>query len=247
MSPRIAAAFLLCAFAAEAQEKKNESPRVLAISPLRATLGETQTLRLRGMKLKDVTEVRCTPQLPVTVKEKKDAAPPNGLEAKDVGDQELAVEVKIPADFGGTKIALEVVTPTGTTSPQDVPVIAKDSVVREKEPNNGFREAQLWDATKPMVGKIDGDKDVDVFRISGSAGKSATFRITAASAGSLLDPILAVFDSDGRMLGSADDSDGSRDAKIRVTPKTDGPLFLVVSDAHDRGGVWHEYLLEREP
>lgn len=246
MSRRIAAAFLLCAFASEAQEKKNESPRVLAISPLRATLGETQTLRLRGMKLKDVTEVRCTPQLPVTVKEKKDAAPPNGLEAKDVGDQELSVEVNIPADFGGTKIALELVTPTGTTSPQDFPVIAKDSVVREKEPNNGFREAQPWDATKPTAGKIDGDKDVDVFRISASAGKSMSFRITAASDGSLLDPILAIFDADGRMLGSADDNDGGRDAKISLTPKTDGPLFIVVSDAHDRGGSWHEYFLQRE-
>ncbi len=219
---------------------------MLAVSPLRATLGETQTLRLRGMKLKDVSEVRCTPSLPVTVKEKKDAAPPNGLEAKDVGDQELAVEVNIPADFSEKKIALEVVTPTGTTSPQDFPVVVKDSVVREKEPNNGFREAQAWDATKPMVGKIDGDKDVDVFRISALAGKSMSFRITAASAGSLLDPILAIFDADGRMLGSSDDNDGGRDAKLALTPKTDGPLFLVVSDAHDRGGSWHEYFLERE-
>ncbi len=246
MSRRIAVAFLLCAFVAEAQEKKIEPPRVIAISPLRATLGETQTLRLRGMKLKDVTEVRCTPPLVLTVKEKKDAAPPNGLEAKDVGDQELAVEVNIPADFSGTKIALEVVTPTGTTSPQDFPVIAKDSEVREKEPNNGFREAQPWDAAKPMAGKIDGDKDVDVFRISAVGGKSMAFQITAASAGSLLDPILSIFDADGRMLGSADDNAGGRDAKLTLTPKTDGPLFLVVSDAHDRGGSWHEYLLQRE-
>ena len=247
MSRRIAATFFLCAFVAEAQEKKPEPPRAIAISPLRATLGETQTLRLRGLKLKDVTEVRCTPTMTVTVKEKKDAAPPNGLEAKDVGDQELAIEVNIPADFSGKKIALEVVTPTGTTSPQEVAVVAKDFAVREKEPNNGFRESQPWDAAKPMAGKIDGDKDVDVFRISGTAGKSMAFRITAASAGSLLDPILAIFDGDGRMLVTADDSDGGRDAKLSLTPKTDGPLFLVVSDAHDRGGAWHEYSLEREP
>lgn len=245
MSARIAAALFLCAFVAGAQEKKNEKPQVLASSPLRATLGETQTLRLRGLKLKDVTEVRCTPTMTVTVKEKKDAAPPNGLEAKDVGDQELAVEVSIPADFSGKKIAIEVVTPTGTSSPQEFAVMAKDSAVREKEPNNGFREAQPWDAAKPMAGKIDADKDVDVFRISGVAGKSMAFRITAASAGSLLDPILSIFDADGRMLGSADDSDGGRDATLSLTPKTDGSLFLVVSDAHDRGGSWHEYLLER--
>ena len=92
MSPRIVVAALLCGASATAEEKKNDAPQITAITPLSVVAGETQTVRLRGLKLKEVTEIRSTPALGATVKEKKDAAPPNGLEAKDVGDQELVID-----------------------------------------------------------------------------------------------------------------------------------------------------------
>ena len=247
MIARIAFAALLCAVSATAEEKKDVLPRVTAVAPLRVILGETQTVRLRGVKLKEVTEIRCKSALAVTVKEKKDAGLPNGLEAKDVGDQELVLELAVPADFAAKTLALEVVTPAGTTAPREISVDAKDVEVREKEPNNGFREAQVWDGVKPMSGRIEGDKDVDVFRIEGLAGKALVFRITAATAGSLLDPVLTIFDAAGRLLATAGDSASSRDARLSVVPKADGPLCLVVSDAHDRGGPWHEYRLELLP
>lgn len=248
MSRRIAVALCLFAAFADAEDKKPEPPKIIAIAPLRLVVGETQTVRLRGLKLKDVTEVRITPTMTVSAKEKKDAAPPNGLEAKDVGDQELAVEVNVPADCAAKTISMEVVTPGGTTSPREFPIVSKDAEVREKEPNNGFGEAQAWDASKPMSGKIDGDKDVDVFRVDGHAGKSLAVRVVAAAAGSLLDPILSVFDADGRLLSNADDSAGDgNDARISIVPKRDGPLLIVISDAHDRGGAWHEYRLETQP
>ena len=248
MINRIAVAIGLFATFAEAEDKKPEPPKVIAIAPLRLVAGETQTVRLRGLKLKDVSEVRCTPTMALTVKEKKDAAPPNGLEAKDVGDQELVVELNVPADGAAKTVSLEVVTPGGTTSAREFPLVAKDAESREKEPNNGFREAQAWDTSKPMAGKIDGDKDVDVFRVEGHAGKTLAVRVVAAAAGSLLDPILSIFDTDGRLLSSADDSAGAgNDARISIVPKRDGPLLIAVSDAHDRGGVWYEYRLEAQP
>jgi hypothetical protein len=242
----MAIALLGLVAAAVAQEKKAEPPRITAVTPLRVIAGETQTVRLRGAKLKEAIEVRSTPALGATVKEKKDAAVPNGLEAKDVGDQELVVELVVPADCAAKTIALEVVTPAGTTAPREIAVGAKDAEVREKEPNNGFREAQPWDGAKPLAGRIEGDKDVDVFRIEARAGQPLTIRITAAAAGSLLDPTLALFNAAGQLLASADDSADSRDARLSFVPKTDGPLCLVVSDAHDRGSAWHEYRIERE-
>ena len=98
-----------------------------------------------------------------------------------------------------------------------------------------------------MTGRIDADKDVDVFRIEGHAGKPLEIRIIAAAAGSLLDPVLSLFDNDGHLLATDDDADGGRDARLNVTPKSDGPLCLVVSDAHDRGGSWYEYRIEAQP
>ena len=247
MSPRIALAALFCALSASAEDKKNDAPQITAITPLSVVVGETQTVRLRGLKLKDATEVRSTPALNATVKEKKDAAAPNGLEAKDVGDQELVLELIVPADFAAKTVAFEAIAPSGKIAPREIRVVAKNAVVREKEPNNGFREAQTWDTAKPLEGRIEADKDVDVFRIEGHTGKPLTFRVTAASAGSLLDPILSIFDAEGRLLVTADDAEGGRDTRVSVTPKIDGPLCLVVSDANDRGGPWHDYRIEAQP
>ena len=244
----LATALLLVAAQALAQEKKKEDlPRIIAVTPLQVVAGETQTVRLRGLKLKDVTELRCTPGITVTVKEKKDAAAPNGLEAKDVGDQELVAELAVPADCAAASIELTAVAPAGESEARKIFVTPKNVMVTEKEPNNGFAEAQAVDQSKPISGRIEPDKDVDVYRVDGHAGTALKVRITAATAGSLLDPVLSVFDATGHLLGSADDTDGTRDARLTVTPKADGPLCLVVCDAHDRGGPWHEYRLEFDP
>jgi hypothetical protein len=234
--------------AAAAQEKKkDDSPRIIALTPLHVILGETQTVRLRGLKLKEVTEIRTTPPVTITLKEKKDAAPPNGLEAKDVGDQELVADLTVPADCAAAAIELTAVAPSGNSETLKVFAIAKEAVAKEKEPNNGFGDAQVVDLSKPISGRIEPDKDVDVYRVDGHSGTALNVRITAATAGSLLDPVLSVFDAAGHLIGSVDDTDGTRDARLTVTPTADGPLCLVVCDAHDRGGPWHEYWLQFDP
>ena len=241
------ASLLLVGVSAFAQENKHESPRITAIAPLHLVAGETQIIHVRGLKLNDATELRSTPALPLSVKEKKDAAPPNGLEAKDVGDQEIVAEITIPIDCAVTTLGLSVVAPTGTSQERNVFVIRKEDMAKEKEPNNGFAESQIVDQTKPITGRIEPEKDVDVFRVDGRAGKAVSVRVTAASASSLLDPILSVFDSSGHLLGMVDDASGSRDPQLTVTPSSDGPLCFVVCDAHDRGGPWHEYRLQFDP
>ena len=105
-------------------------------------------------------------------------------------------------------------------------------------------EAQKIDPAKPVAGKIAADKDVDVFRFDAHAGKPFTIRAIAADAGSLLDPILALYDLTGHFLASADDTASSRDPMLTFTPKKDGPLCLVITDSQDRGGDWHAYRIE---
>ncbi len=234
----------LCCFAPLglfAQDKKDEPARVIAIAPLHLVAGEKATFRMRGMKLKEATEVRATPDAAATLKEKKDSTVPNGLEAGDVGNTEVSIELTPPA--GCAKLTLELVTPAGTVQ-REVAVFPKDAMTAEKEPNNGFREAQQFNPAKPVLAKIDGDKDVDVFRFDARAAKPFTARVIAAGAGSLLDPFLSLYDLTGRLLASTDDTDAKRDPVLTFTPKTDGPLCLVITDAQDRGGAWHDYRLE---
>lgn len=231
-----------CAVTARAAEKTDEGPRVIALSPFQLTAGETTTLRLRGTKLKEASEVRVIPDAQATLKEKKDAPVPGGLEAKEVGDQEVVIE--LTAAEGSDNLTLEIVTPAGVTQPREIPVVQKYAGGAEKEPNNGFREAQAIELARPLHGKIDGDKDVDVFRFDAHAGQLLSVRVVAAGAGSLLDPIISLFDAGGHVLATADDAPDGRDPTLVFTPKADGPLCLVVSDAHGRGGPWHDYRLE---
>ena len=235
-------ALLLATPACFAAEEKKDIPRVTAVAPLGLTAGEASTLRLRGLLLKDATEVRTIPEAAAKLKDKKDASLPNGLEAKEVGDTEVSIELTPPADC--TKLSVQIVTPKGATEPHDIAIFPKEATVAEKEPNDGFRTAQMIDTAKPIVGKIGADKDVDVFRFEAKAGKPITARLIAAGSGSLLDAVLSLYDAAGRSLGSADDFDTQRDPILTATPATDGPLCIVVSDAHDRGGSWHEYRLE---
>jgi hypothetical protein len=180
---------LAMAASALAQDKKENAPRVIAFAPLHCVAGEKTTVRLRGNNLKEASAVRVTPDAAATLKEKKDATVPNGLEAKDVGNTEVAIELTPPADC--VKVTVQIVTPGGTTEPREIPVLAKDVTCAEKEPNNGFREAQSLDLAKPVAGKIGGDKDVDVFRFDGHAGKPFTVRVIASEAGSMLDPFVS--------------------------------------------------------
>jgi hypothetical protein len=69
-----------------------------------------------------------------------------------VGDTEVVIELTPPADCA--KVSIELVTPGGATEPREIPVLAKDATGAEKEPNDGFREAQPLDLAKP-VGRQD--------------------------------------------------------------------------------------------
>lgn len=228
-----------------AQEKKADMPRVIAVSPITISPGTTVTLKVRGAKLSNATEVRfpTAPAVKVTLKEKKAAEVPAGLDAKDVGDTQLEAEVVLPADLAPGPLGFAVVTPDGPAAAGSVRVRAAAELVEEKEPDNGFREAQPVELGRVIVGGIKEDKDVDVFRFAGHARQKITAEIAAQQSGSLLDATLTLFDAAGQILAVNDDVGASRDAQLQVELPADGRYFLSVSDAHDRGGAWHNYEL----
>lgn len=241
-------AAMLCPGVGFAQEEKKpmEAPRITAIAPLEVISGLTTTLHIRGMGLADATALRFAdaPSLAVELKEKKKADIPNGLDAKKVGDSQVTAEIKVPAELTGEKLRFRVVTPAGETDWKEIRLAEADAIIEEKEPDNGFREAQPVAAGKLLRGSIKEDKDVDVLRFDGQRGKRMFVQVFAARRGSLLDPILTLFDAQGQLLASSDDADESRDAGLVVLLPADGPYYVSVADAHDRGGAWHVYTLE---
>jgi hypothetical protein len=230
-----------------ADEKKDPAPAITAIAPLEIVPGTTSTLRVRGLRLDTATEIRfagAPSQIVAVVKEKKKTEVPNGLESKDVGDTQLEASLIVPADLPTGSINFTVVTPDGITPAHSLRVAEAGSLVDEKEPNNGFRQAQEIPFGKTLHGVIERDKDVDVFKFAGRAKQPIFAEIRAARLGSLLDAVITVFDEHGHILAACDDSNAGHDPQISFTPSADGKYFLCIQDAHDRGGPWAAYELE---
>ena len=226
-------------------EPKKEAASVTATEPASLVSGAKATLKIRGFKLKDASEVRLPKfaDVKVEIKEKKDAAQTNGLENKVVGDTQLLAELTLPPEFPPGELEFLITTSVGDATGK-ISVVSPAATVEEKEPNNGFREAQKISIDQTIRGNFQGEKDVDVYEFSAKAGQKITATVTGGSV-LLMDAVLNCYDANGGFLASCDDA-STRDPVLTITPAADGPVYFCVSDAHDKGGEWHSYLLKLE-
>jgi hypothetical protein len=234
-----------CLSVLRAEEAKSEPPRITATEPVAVICGNTTTLRVRGFQLKDATELRF-PQFPgirARITEKKEAGAPKGLENKTVGDSQLTSEFVLPAEHPPGMLEFIIATPSGDAAFKLLVMMA-DAVIDETEPNDGFREAQKLQPGQSARGRIQADKDVDVYEFPAKAGQR--LKVSVISGGPLLmDAALHCYDSHGQFLAAADDGE-TRDPVMMLRSSTDDTVFLCVSSAHDVGGEWNSYLLTVE-
>lgn len=237
-----------------AQEKKEPpkvQPRVTLVSPLAVATGATSVVRIRGLGLADATAVRFTehPGVKSVIKAKGKAETPQGLEARDVGDTQVELELTLPPEVSPGVLAFVVVTPSVETKPHALHALDAKTLVSEKEPNDGFRQAQVVATTGVIHGVVQSGEDVDVFRLDGRAGQTLTAEVVAARRGSALDSLLTLYDAAGHVLATNDDggSGGAGntqgDSLLRFRFPSDGPCLLAVTDANGRGGAAQPYLL----
>ncbi len=216
--------------------------------PLAVPQGFSGIVRLRGISLKETTEVRVggeTQPDKIAIKEKKDAGTPAGMDKDPLGDSEVTIDLTLSAGFPAGPVSLSVVTAAGPAAPVLLQVVPSAQLQDEKEPNQGFSSAMKLEPGQSVSGLIKGQRDVDVFTHAGKAGQALKVSVTAQGAASLLDPLLTAYDAAGQPLASMDDASlTARDAAMLVTPAADGPVFLVLQDALDFGSEWHSYLLK---
>lgn len=234
-----------CCATAQADDTKNEAARITATEPAVIVSGAKTTLKVRGFKLKEATQLRLptATEVKAEITEKKDAGQPKGLENKVVGDTQLLAEITLPADHPSGVLEFVISTPDGDASGK-VLVLSSNAVKDETEPNNGFREAQKLQPGQSASGGIQGDKDVDVYAYPIIAGQQ--YKVTVTTGGPLLfDAVLNCYNARGQLLAAADDAQ-SRDPVLTLKSPVDELVFLCVSSAHDIGGEWHSYLLTLE-
>jgi Bacterial pre-peptidase C-terminal domain len=231
-----------------AQDKKKpepkKEPQIRLAIPLAAVPGKVTKLTLRGKHLDDAREVKIDAALgSVRILNQGKADVPDKNPEK-VGDTRIEVELKLNDTIAGESVSLIVVTPAGETKPHPILVESKLPVLAEKEPNDGFRMAQL--ITPPLVldGTIGRANDVDVFRLNGKRGQKLYVEMLASRHGSPLDAMLHLYGPNGEQLAGNDDFDKAHhDAKIEFTLPEDGAYYLSLSDAHGVGGSLHVYRL----
>lgn len=245
MSWRVVAALVLLT-AALAPAQKRPAPKdgvkVLMSLPFGVVPGKAVKLDLRGLKLETAKEVRVSPRGTAKVLNKGKVAVPNTQDASKVGDSRAEIELTVPADLKDDAVELVVVTATGPSPPHRV-LIDRGPLVAEKEPNEGFKQAQPIKLGDVVQGTIDRAQDVDTYRFEAKAGQTVVVEVTAARLGGAMDSFLSIHDAAGQIIDSCDDVAGTTDSRIELKVPKDGAYFAVVTDAQDQGGATHLYRL----
>ncbi len=223
-------------------EKKPAVPKTIVVLPLGMNPGTKQTLTIRGANLDSATEVRFDDGVAeVKIVSKGKAGVPDKNPEK-VGDTQIVVEVKL-----GEKVTesptFVVVTPDGETKPHPLLVETQRPVIKEVEPNDGFRKPQALKAFPVVVeGSIERAKDVDVFAFAGKKGQKLRAELQAVRYGSALDPQLTLYRANSVQF-DLPLKKLSGDPLIEFELPRDDEYFLVVSDALDMGSNVHVYRL----
>jgi hypothetical protein len=219
------------------------SPRVTLIAPLGLVAGQTSKVAVRGNKLESASTVKILDDKGSATIISKGKVNAQEKKTLQVGDTQIVVEVTLKRDLPREAVQLVVVTPEGETKPHDLLVETNLPVVRDKEPNDGFRQAQKVELPVVVSGAIDRPRDVDVFQFTGKAGQHVMLEVLAARHGSALDSILTIYNSAGEQIATNDDTKETNDSRLAVILPADDTYFVVLMDAHDSGSPVHVYWL----
>lgn len=243
----VLAAMPLVARTGMGQDKKKEAkkaPVIKMVLPLALKPGAATTLTIRGQGLAEAKEVKFPGGQATVVKisSKGQAGAPD-KNPERVGDTQVVVDLKVNDKLPAEAIRVIVVTPNGDTEPFSILVSESEvPVVKEKEPNDGFRTPQVIPVPCVVEGTIERQRDVDVFRFEGKKGQKIVAEVVSARQGSGLDAQLTLFDKNGNQLAFSDDAVG-QDPRIEIVLPADDYYLLSLIDAHDTGSNLHAYRL----
>jgi hypothetical protein len=226
------------------EEPKKEPPPKLIVAPiLGVDPGKTTKVTVRGLQVDTVTEIKLQePKASGKVLGKgKKVPPPNNSDPNKIGDSEIEIEVTLPSEVPGRTVPFTLIGPGGESN--SLSLLVNDSPrIPEKEPNDGFKQAQLISFPAVVEGKIQQGQDVDLFRFEGKADQEIVVEIQATEFGSPLEPMLSLWDRNQQLLTTAD-GDQKTDPVLKYKLPADGSYYLSLLDAHDQGGAIFVYRL----
>lgn len=127
----------------------------------------------------------------------------------------------------------------------------------EVEPNDSRKSAQRITSPRWLTGRIDRPKDNDYFQFKGRAGEPIVVEVFARRQTSLLDSLIRLLDSEGKVLQWNDDHETKEgqvrketgtvthaaDSYLMATLPSDGDYLVQLADAEGKGGLDYGYHL----
>ena len=147
-------------------------PRIAVLSPLGVVRGQKTRVVLRGWSLKDaVVSAPDFPTVSISVVSHAAAAIPGKQKAEQIGDEQLELDVEVPAEVVAEQLQFVVKTAGGESVGRRVPLGAGFPLVQEQEPNDGFRQAQQVAIPQVIIGSVHADANVDVYAFEVAQGE----------------------------------------------------------------------------
>ena len=117
------------------------------------------------------------------------------------------------------------------------------TVFAESEPNNSVATADSAALGDQATGVVNPQSDVDVWFLDLTAGQFLSVDVDANEVGSALDPVIALFDTDGvTQIATNDDFDGL-DSRISHFINTSGRYFVAIRGFGNQGGPTGTYAI----
>ncbi|MBX3401544.1 MAG: PPC domain-containing protein [Gemmataceae bacterium] len=218
--------------------------------PLVVEPGKKTKVVVRGVNVDGLTELRVhepKSKGAITGKPKK-VGLPNNYPLDRVGDSEIEIELDVAKDSPGGTLAFSVVGPGGESNVIKVALADETPRSAENEPNDGLDKPQTITLPAAVDGKIDRERDADVYSFVGKKGERVSIDVLAARLGSPADLHLTLFDSEKNILDTCDDANSSADPSLTVTLPKDGTYFISLIESNDLGGAMFPYrLIVRKP
>ncbi len=133
-----------------------------------------------------------------------------------------------------------VITPRGSSTPGRL-VVAAAPESEELEPNNDSSKAQVVTLPVTLNGVVLSAGDDDFYRFHATSGQEVVLQMNASALGSLLDPLLDVYDAEGKQVASNRSERQAVALGFRVSAT--GWYTVKLADSLAGGSLRHFYRL----
>ncbi|MFT4586908.1 MAG: hypothetical protein ACI8QF_000998 [Limisphaerales bacterium] len=209
-----------------------QAPSIAALEPAAVAPGRSVEVVVRGAGLGSIADVWTS--FDANVEQVGDEAPTDGKSA--------TLRFTLPTDAQVGVGAIRIATRGGVTSPYLLMIDDLPSAPRVAA-GGAFDQARELPWPAAVDGACD-DSHSRFYRLKLSAGKRVAIECVAQRIGSKLDPLMRLFDRDGRQVAQSEDVAGiGADARFSFAAKVSGGFVLEVRDSLYEKSEAHRYRL----